>query len=257
MFCSQLRVFKLAKSWPTLNTLIKIIGNSVGALGNLTLVLAIIVFIFAVVGMQLFGKSYLDNVKKISTTGNLPRWHMNDFFHSFLIIFRILCGEWIETMWDCMEVAGQPLCLLVFLLVMVIGNLVVSSQDGFLFLPFLVGECKCTIFLIQKWQISHCCMILIGWAKLSPREICSYPKHKTALPVGNEGLLGFFRRSDVLLEERHHRWIIMILFLRPLMGLKAFLISFLYRCEYHLNCPCFGTYLYFPLFLVQNTQTLP
>ncbi|NWS87694.1 SCN5A protein, partial [Toxostoma redivivum] len=131
-----LRVFKLAKSWPTLNTLIKIIGNSVGALGNLTLVLAIIVFIFAVVGMQLFGKSYLDNVKKISTTGNLPRWHMNDFFHSFLIIFRILCGEWIETMWDCMEVAGQPLCLLVFLLVMVIGNLVVLN----LFLALLLSS---------------------------------------------------------------------------------------------------------------------
>ncbi|XP_009465840.1 PREDICTED: sodium channel protein type 5 subunit alpha-like isoform X3 [Nipponia nippon] len=131
-----LRVFKLAKSWPTLNTLIKIIGNSVGALGNLTLVLAIIVFIFAVVGMQLFGKSYMDNVKKISTTGNLPRWHMNDFFHSFLIIFRILCGEWIETMWDCMEVAGQPLCLLVFLLVMVIGNLVVLN----LFLALLLSS---------------------------------------------------------------------------------------------------------------------
>ncbi|XP_051624235.1 sodium channel protein type 5 subunit alpha-like isoform X5 [Manacus candei] len=131
-----LRVFKLAKSWPTLNTLIKIIGNSVGALGNLTLVLAIIVFIFAVVGMQLFGKSYLDNVKKISKTGNLPRWHMNDFFHSFLIIFRILCGEWIETMWDCMEVAGQPLCLLVFLLVMVIGNLVVLN----LFLALLLSS---------------------------------------------------------------------------------------------------------------------
>nr|XP_013805111.1 PREDICTED: sodium channel protein type 5 subunit alpha isoform X2 [Apteryx mantelli mantelli] len=131
-----LRVFKLAKSWPTLNTLIKIIGNSVGALGNLTLVLAIIVFIFAVVGMQLFGKSYMDNVKEISKTGNLPRWHMNDFFHSFLIIFRILCGEWIETMWDCMEVAGQPLCLLVFLLVMVIGNLVVLN----LFLALLLSS---------------------------------------------------------------------------------------------------------------------
>ncbi|KAH0627618.1 hypothetical protein JD844_003595 [Phrynosoma platyrhinos] len=121
-----LRVFKLAKSWPTLNTLIKIIGNSVGALGNLTVVLAIIVFIFAVVGMQLFGEMYYKNVNKISTTGQLPRWHMKDFFHSFLIIFRILCGEWIETMWDCMRVDGQPLCLLVFLLVMVIGNLVVG-----------------------------------------------------------------------------------------------------------------------------------
>nr|XP_038961843.1 sodium channel protein type 1 subunit alpha isoform X5 [Rattus norvegicus] len=131
-----LRVFKLAKSWPTLNMLIKIIGNSVGALGNLTLVLAIIVFIFAVVGMQLFGKSYKDCVCKIATDCKLPRWHMNDFFHSFLIVFRVLCGEWIETMWDCMEVAGQAMCLTVFMMVMVIGNLVVLN----LFLALLLSS---------------------------------------------------------------------------------------------------------------------
>ncbi|XP_049622327.1 sodium channel protein type 5 subunit alpha isoform X6 [Suncus etruscus] len=131
-----LRVFKLAKSWPTLNTLIKIIGNSVGALGNLTLVLAIIVFIFAVVGMQLFGKNYSELSYRISDTDLPPRWHMIDFFHAFLIIFRILCGEWIETMWDCMEVSGQSLCLLVFLLVMVIGNLVVLN----LFLALLLSS---------------------------------------------------------------------------------------------------------------------
>ncbi|KAF3860392.1 hypothetical protein F7725_000647 [Dissostichus mawsoni] len=138
-----LRVFKLAKSWPTLNMLIKIIGNSVGALGNLTLVLAIIVFIFAVVGMQLFGKSYKDCVCKISLECKLPRWHMNDFFHSFLIVFRVLCGEWIETMWDCMEVAGQGMCLLVFMMVMVLNlflalllssfsadNLAATDDDG-------------------------------------------------------------------------------------------------------------------------------
>ncbi|XP_048693477.2 sodium channel protein type 5 subunit alpha-like isoform X1 [Caretta caretta] len=130
-----LRVFKLAKSWPTLNTLIKIIGNSVGALGNLTLVLAIIVFIFAVVGMQLFGKNYGENCHKISEDCK-PRWHFMDFFHSFLIIFRILCGEWIETMWGCMVVAEQPLCLLVFLLVMVIGNLVVLN----LFIALLLNS---------------------------------------------------------------------------------------------------------------------
>ncbi|XP_077959281.1 sodium channel protein type 4 subunit alpha A isoform X1 [Gasterosteus aculeatus] len=131
-----LRVFKLAKSWPTLNMLIKIIGNSVGALGNLTLVLAIIVFIFAVVGMQLFGKNYKECVCKISSDCELPRWHMNDFFHSFLIVFRILCGEWIETMWDCMEVAGTGMCLVVFMMVMVIGNLVVLN----LFLALLLSS---------------------------------------------------------------------------------------------------------------------
>uniref|UniRef100_A0A8C5H1C3 Sodium channel protein type 3 subunit alpha-like n=1 Tax=Gouania willdenowi TaxID=441366 RepID=A0A8C5H1C3_GOUWI len=134
-----LRVFKLARSWPTLNTLIKIIGNSMGALGNLTLVLAIIVFIFAVVGMQLFGKNYQDCVCKISKDCTLPRWHMKDFFHSFLIVFRVLCGEWIETMWDCMEVAGQPLCILVFMLVMVIGNLVLLN----LFLALLLSSFSC------------------------------------------------------------------------------------------------------------------
>ncbi|KAF1459871.1 Sodium channel protein type 5 subunit alpha, partial [Pygoscelis antarcticus] len=130
-----LRVFKLAKSWPTLNTLIKIIGNSLGALSNLTFVLGIIVFIFAIVGVQLFGRSYGENSHKINKNGK-PRWHMMDFSHSLLVIFRILCGEWIETMWDCMVVAEQPLCLLVFLLVMVIGNLVVLN----LFIALLLNS---------------------------------------------------------------------------------------------------------------------
>lgn len=63
--CSQLRVFKLAKSWPTLNLLISIMGRTVGALGNLTFVLCIIIFIFAVMGMQLFGKNYVGQYEAI------------------------------------------------------------------------------------------------------------------------------------------------------------------------------------------------
>ncbi|NXL85040.1 SCN5A protein, partial [Alectura lathami] len=139
-----LRVFKLAKSWPTLNTLIKIIGNSLGALSNLTLVLAIIVFIFAIVGVQLFGPDYRNNSHKISKNGAV-RWHMMDFFHSFLVVFRILCGEWIETMWDCMVVAEKPLCLLVFLLVMVIGNLVVLNLFIALLLNSFSTDCLQTV----------------------------------------------------------------------------------------------------------------
>jgi hypothetical protein len=58
----QLRVFKLAKSWPALNLIISIMGRTVGALGNLTFVLCIIIFIFAVMGMQLFGKNYTGSI---------------------------------------------------------------------------------------------------------------------------------------------------------------------------------------------------
>ncbi|XP_036886347.1 sodium channel protein type 10 subunit alpha isoform X1 [Sturnira hondurensis] len=132
-----LRVLKLAKSWPTLNTLIKIIGNSVGALGNLTIILAIIIFIFALVGMQLLGESYSKNRHYIIQPGDeLPRWHMEDFFHSFLIIFRILCGEWIENMWACMEVGQKSICLVLFLTVMVLGNLVMLN----LFIALLLNS---------------------------------------------------------------------------------------------------------------------
>ncbi|XP_019744419.1 sodium channel protein type 8 subunit alpha-like [Hippocampus comes] len=61
---------------------------------------------------------------------------MSDFFHSFLIVFRVLCGEWIETMWDCMEVAGPTMCIIVYMMVMVIGNLVVLN----LFLALLLSS---------------------------------------------------------------------------------------------------------------------
>ncbi|XP_015185098.1 PREDICTED: sodium channel protein para isoform X5 [Polistes dominula] len=129
-----LRVFKLAKSWPTLNLLISIMGRTVGALGNLTFVLCIIIFIFAVMGMQLFGKNYTDHVDRFPG-GDLPRWNFTDFMHSFMIVFRVLCGEWIESMWDCMLV-GDVSCIPFFLATVVIGNLVVLN----LFLALLLSN---------------------------------------------------------------------------------------------------------------------
>ncbi|NXP69616.1 SCN5A protein, partial [Ramphastos sulfuratus] len=189
-----LRIFKLAKSWPALNTLMKIILNSVGALGNLTLVLIITVFIFAVVGKQVLGIYYETNSNRISTDGNL-RWHMKDFCHSFLIIFRILCGEWIETMWECMEVAGKGLCLPIFLLVLVIGNLVVLN----LFIALLLSSfstdsmgqeepgkrTKCQIAIAQiykglqsvKVRIWHHC------GKIMKRSHKTRPKRSTLVKI--------------------------------------------------------------------------
>jgi len=126
-------VFKLAKSWPTLSRLLAIISKTVGALGNLTFVVGIIIFIFAVMGNQLFGNYYVEN--KHLWGGQLPRWSFVDFFHSFLIVFRVLCGEWIESMWECIDVAGWP-CIPFFLLTMIVGNLVVLN----LFLALLLSS---------------------------------------------------------------------------------------------------------------------
>lgn len=43
-----------------MRVLLSIIISTLGALGNLTFVLLIIIYIFAVIGMQLFGKNYTE-----------------------------------------------------------------------------------------------------------------------------------------------------------------------------------------------------
>ncbi|GFO41332.1 sodium channel protein [Plakobranchus ocellatus] len=138
-----LRVFKLAKSWPTLNMLISIVARTMGALGNLIIVLGIVIFIFAVMGQQLFSQDYVDfyggnqteNSTESENMENMPRWNFNDFMHSFMIVFRVLCGEWIESMWGCYRASGWP-CVPFFLLTYIIGNMVVLN----LFLALLLSS---------------------------------------------------------------------------------------------------------------------
>ena len=55
----------------------------------------------------------------------MPRWNFVDVFHSFMIVFRVLCGEWIESMWDCLN-AHSWTCVPFFLSVKIVGGFVVN-----------------------------------------------------------------------------------------------------------------------------------
>ena len=68
-FLLQMRVLKLAQSWTTMKVLLSIIISTLGALGNLTFILLIVIYIFAVLGMQLFGKDYTEE----NFQGSIPR----------------------------------------------------------------------------------------------------------------------------------------------------------------------------------------
>ncbi|CAG0883560.1 unnamed protein product [Darwinula stevensoni] len=133
-----LRVFRLAQSWVTMRALLAIIWATLGALGNLTVVLLIVIYMFAVLGMQLFGHLYIE---ENFPDDNLPRWNFQDFLHSFLMIFRILCGEWIEPLWDCMKAQEdennlKESCILLFIPVLVMGNFLILN----LFLALLLNS---------------------------------------------------------------------------------------------------------------------
>ncbi|XP_014916286.1 sodium channel protein type 4 subunit alpha-like [Poecilia latipinna] len=131
-----LRPLRLGRWWPALRMLMKITWFSVG---NLSVVLVFVVFMFAVVGTQLFRQNYQENVCMLSSRCELPRWHMMDFPHAFLLVFRVLSGEWIECMWDCMKISNKGLCVIYYMAVVLIGNLLVVN----LFLYLLLSP-SCT-----------------------------------------------------------------------------------------------------------------
>nr|KAF6451088.1 hypothetical protein HJG59_016162 [Molossus molossus] len=122
-----LRIFKLMKYWPAFKMLMLTLAKSLVALKDLILLLFTFMFFSAVVGMKLYGSSYEDYVYNLDTDCQHLRWHMIDFFHSYLNVFRILCGEWIETLWDCFKIADQFSCVPFYMMVILIGNFLVSN----------------------------------------------------------------------------------------------------------------------------------
>ena len=90
-----LRVFKLAQTWSTMRILLAIIIRTLGALGNLTFILAIIIYIFAVIGMQLFSTTYDDakfypDEKPRSVFGYSVWNYMGSLGQRLILIFNIL-----------------------------------------------------------------------------------------------------------------------------------------------------------------------
>ena len=98
---------------------------SVSILFKVTLISTIIISNqIQIMHANTFSHCFIDNKDRFPDK-DLPRWNFVDFMHSFMIVFRVLCGEWIESMWDCMWVASE-VCVPFFLATVVIGNLVVS-----------------------------------------------------------------------------------------------------------------------------------
>ncbi|ODM93578.1 Sodium channel protein type 11 subunit alpha [Orchesella cincta] len=158
-----LRVFKLAQSWITMKVLLNIIFSTFGALGNLTCVLLIVIYIFAVMGMQIVGGQYTPKAfDAIGNPDNFPRWHFQNFWYAFMMVFRVLCGEWIEPLWDCLKAqemskkgddsnAVYVRCFIIYLPILIVGNFIVLN----LFLALLLNSFNTEELKAQRdWECS-------------------------------------------------------------------------------------------------------
>lgn len=64
------------------------------------------------------------------------RWNFTDIFHSFMVVFRALCGEWVESMYDCILVSGDKSSIVYFHALAFIGSFLVSYYFVTFFFSF-------------------------------------------------------------------------------------------------------------------------
>ena len=124
-----LRVFKLARSWTSFRDLLSQIVVSLKEVFTFFLLLVIGMFIFTLLGMELFGfKIYYDEDGQIDVDGKFPpRPNFNSVYNGFVTIFVVFIGEmWNEVMYD--HYRGEKVASLIFFpLLYVTLNLILLS----------------------------------------------------------------------------------------------------------------------------------
>jgi hypothetical protein len=110
------RLLRLARRWRSLQQLITLVMVSVQSVASLSLVSLIIIYIYAILGFQLFGYDIPDS-----------RFSFENVFDSLLTVFVIVTGEnWASMMKETMEAKGYW-TVLYFLSLFVIGNFFITN----------------------------------------------------------------------------------------------------------------------------------
>ena len=133
-----LRVLKLIRSWTNLQHFLYKIYLTVLDLGNFFFIVCLTIFIFALLGMQMFGgRMCLEAEADPVTAGTvdaitagdfeIPRHHFDTLLSALVTVFQVLTGEdWNFVMYDSMETAGSWSALY-FVLLLVVGNFLVLN----------------------------------------------------------------------------------------------------------------------------------
>jgi len=137
------RVLKLMTKMPALRSLIVVIINMVRQVANFGMLLFLFVFIFSLLGMQLFANRYYFNpdtgrvlsIEQNKVGADHPRTNFDSFLNSFLLVFQILSGEdWNTLMYDARRV-NSTMGMVYFCTVVIVGNFILLN----LFVALLLG----------------------------------------------------------------------------------------------------------------------
>lgn len=136
------RVFKLARAWTALKKVLDTVAKSMGALLPLSIILFLFMFIYSLLGMQLYGGKFFFPARgdcysweRHENGCSIPRANYDEFATAMVTIFQMMTGEdWNVVMYDGMAASSVLSCLYFFVLV-IFGNYIILN----LFLAILLS----------------------------------------------------------------------------------------------------------------------
>lgn len=134
-------LFKLARSWPSLQKLLLTIWSTVQEIGNFSVLLLLFMYVYALVGMQMFGNHFRFDEAGFPVTftqqaAYTPRSNFDTMLWSMITIFQILTGEnWNDVFINGWRSVGWP-STLYFISLVVFGNFIILN----LFLAILLSN---------------------------------------------------------------------------------------------------------------------
>jgi hypothetical protein len=136
-----LRLFKLAKSWSTFRRLLSTIRKTLLDIGYFSLLLLIILFIYTLIGMELFAyRIQFGSEQEVEEGGESPRQNFDDFLHAFTTVWTIIVGDdWQLAMFDAVRTQGYT-STVYFISLIIIGHIILLN----LFLVILVNNFETT-----------------------------------------------------------------------------------------------------------------
>lgn len=124
-----LRIFKIIKSWENLKVLLTTVFDSIQAITNLGILIALFLFIFALLCKQFFSEPLLDD------GGEEARYAFGDTYTAIITMFIILTGEnWNEVMILVLDNRKSFTPAYLFISMMLLGNFMLLN----LFLAILL-----------------------------------------------------------------------------------------------------------------------
>jgi len=114
------RIVKLLRFMPQLQLQMKVLVESLGAAANFCLLLGLFMFIYAILGMYLFGAKFDDD-------DDDARSNFNNFYRSFITVFQLLTIEdWPGVMYNAVA-ATSYVSVFYFLTLLTFGNYILSN----------------------------------------------------------------------------------------------------------------------------------